>query len=291
MIKPQNNIFTISNLKSRKDLPVIYVVTSGKGGVGKSNVSLNLSILLAHLKKKILLIDADIHLGNLDLLVGLRPHYTLADVILKDIDLKDIIVKAPGGVDVMPASSASMDVLSMEEDVLSQLAAAFSEFEHEYDTVVVDTAAGITKDVMSFVHGADKVMLVVTPDPASIADAYGMIKVIKRANIFMPVMMIANMVKNEEEGELLYKKMNLMVQRFLESNIYFGGSIPYDDQVQDAVRRQRAYVQEYPISKPANALKLITRNLLKLPAKDAAERIGLFERFKSYRDMIVGEES
>ena len=291
VINPANNLFSLSQLKSNRDLPTIYAVTSGKGGVGKSTISLNIAILLAQLKKNILLIDADVHLGNLDLLLGLRPEYTIADVIMGKQDLKDIIIPGPGGVDILPASSASMDVLSIEEEVLTRLGTAFSQFEHEYDAVLVDTAAGITKDVMSFVHGADKVILVVTPDPASIADAYGMIKLVKRGNIFMPVMMIANMVRNEEEGESLFKKMNLMVQRFLESNIYYGGALLHDPQVGESIRRQRSIVLDSPICKTVNILKLITRNLLKLPEQDAADRVGLFERFKQYRDLTIGEES
>ncbi len=284
-----SGFFTLHNLRKDSNRPEIFAVTSGKGGVGKTNISVNLALLFRRLKKNVLLVDADIHLGNVDLMLGIRPTSNLADVITGDLKLEDIIVKGPTGIDVLPASSAVLDMLDAEERILKQLADAFLTFEHNYDLVIVDTGAGIGRNVTSFLLGADKIIVVVTPDPASIADAYGVIKIMLQQVPNLPIMLVTNMVNSEDEGENLYKKMDLMVQRFLQNKIAFGGAMLRDENVQDSVRRQIPVVIEYPNSRPANALKMMTRNLLKLPSKDAEDRISLFDGVKEHRNIIVGK--
>ncbi len=284
------NILNLSSLKTDKYLPDIVTVTSGKGGVGKTNISVNLAIILKQLKKNVLLIDADINLGNVNLILGIRPKYTIADALVGNIDLENIIVSGPQGIDILPAASAVQDLLEMEDNVIKKLGDAFSRFEHEYDIIVIDTGSGISRNVMSFVLGSDKTIVIVTPDPASITDAYGMIKVIRQYEASMPVMLIVNMVDSEDEGESLYKKMNLMVQRFLNSNILYGGSIFQDSFVSDSIRKQRPLVLEYPNSVSVNALKMIIRKLLRLPHTDINKRKNLFNRFMYSRTMIVGED-
>jgi flagellar biosynthesis protein FlhG len=283
------NLFTLKNFGNAKSVPDIIAVTSGKGGVGKTMVSVNLSIILKKLKKNVLLLDADLHLGNVDLMLGLRPQYTVADVLLGEKQLHEVIITGPEKLAILPAASAVNELLAIEDDALKMLGEAFSKFQHEYDTIVVDTGAGISASVMSFVLGADKVVVVVTPDPAAIADAYGMIKVIKNNKLDIPVLLVTNMVANYAEGESLFKKMNLMVQRFLGSSIIFGGAIYRDNNIAAAVRNQRPIVLDYPTSVPVNALRVITRNLLQLPRTGAFERTGLFDRIMTTRDIIVGQ--
>jgi len=282
-------LFTLTQMKNEHQLPEICVVTSGKGGVGKSSISLNVAIILAQMKKKVLLIDADIHLGNLNLLLGVRPGLTIADSINDGVPLSDIIVHGPHGLDILPASSADLEMLESEERVFQKLSEAFTDLEHEYDMVIVDTAAGLAENVMSFVLGADKVAIIVTPDPSSIADAYGMMKVICSRASEMPMMMVANMVSSMEEGESLYNKMKLMVQRFLKSKLYYGGSIEYDAQIKGAVRQQRTLVLDHPRSKPVTSLKVVTRNLMKLPSFADADDTGLFERIHQKKSVAVGD--
>lgn len=281
-------MFTLSNLRISQNKPEIFAVTSGKGGVGKTSVSINLSLLLKRLKKKVLLVDADIHLGNVDLLLGLRPDKNLSDVLAGDNKLEEIITPGPAGLDILPASSAVIDMLDMEDRMVKEIGEAFSQFEHSYDVVMVDTGAGIGRNVTSFLLGADKIMVVVTPDPASIADAYGVIKVITMQSPETPILMVANMVKSEEEGESIYRKMDLMVKRFLDSKLIFGGAILRDNVVVETVRAQKPLVLEHPNARPVNSLKLITRNLLKLPSRDAEDRTSLFTGFRANRDVGVG---
>ncbi len=281
------NIFSLSGYKSKKHLPEIMAVTSGKGGVGKTTISVNLSILLSQYKKRVLLVDADIHLGNVDFVLGIRPKYTMADVIAGDIDLRDIIIKCPHGIDVLPAASALQDIMEKEEDILKKIFSAFSILGDEYDLIVVDTSAGISECVMSFVLGSDKIIIMVTPDPASIADAYGMIKIIKQSHPAIPIMLITNMVDSSEEGESLYKKMELMVHRFLNSSVIYGGSILKDNLISNSIRQQRPLILNHPNSASANILKIIARRYLQLP--DSGENKASFlDRFLSYQDIIVG---
>ena len=280
--------FTLANLRKDVNRPEIFAITSGKGGVGKTNISVNLALLLKRLKKNVLLVDADIHLGNVDLMLGMRPSGNLADVISGQKTLQDIVMSGPTGIDILPASSAVLDMIDAEDMVLKKLEDAFLSFDHNYDMVIVDTGAGIGRNVTSFSLGADKVIVVVTPDPASIADAYGVIKILLQKAPTLPIMLVTNMVGSEDEGENLYKKMDLMVQRFLNSKIVFGGAILRDENVQDAVRRQAPVVIEYPNSRPSNSLKLMTRNLLKLPSKDASERVSLFQGVRENRNTMVG---
>ena len=274
----------------QKKFPEIFVVTSGKGGVGKSFVSVNIAILLGQLRRRVLLIDADINLGNVDLLLGLRPKYSIADVLTEKADLRSIIIKGPGGIDIMPASSGVLELLEMDDHLLRKLKDAFSTFEHEYDTVIVDTGAGISKNVMSFVLSADKLILLATHDPASIADAYSMIKVIKHHQASIPILFAANMIASDSEGESLFNKMNLMVNRFLDSKINYGGTVLRSSIIAESIRQQKPLTIEHPNSSSVNILKMIIRRLLNLPMKDVSERTGLFERVILHRNYIVGDE-
>ncbi|MCD6204663.1 MAG: MinD/ParA family protein [Candidatus Marinimicrobia bacterium] len=287
MNKTSNKLFSLTTLKVERNLPEIIVVTSGKGGVGKTFFSVNLAVTLSRFKKKILLIDADIHLGNVDLFLGLRTKYSIADVISGEKNLSDVIIKGPGGIDILPASSAVKDLLDEEDAALQRLHQAFSKFEHEYDKVVVDTGAGISKNVMSFVLGADKIFLVVTPDPASIADAYGMIKIILQNQEYAPILVMANMVKNEAEGESLYSKMNLMVQRFLNSQIYFGGYMLKDPLVADSIKMQKPLVISHPYSAPNNLIRMALRRIIGAQGKDSSQRKGFFNRVIENRNLSV----
>jgi len=280
----------LSKLGTEKNFPEIFVVTSGKGGVGKSFISVNTAILLGQLRRKVLLIDADIQLGNIDLLLDLRPKYSIADVLTGKVDLRQVIVKGPGGIDILPASSGDLELFEMEDQVLRKLKEAFSQFEHEYDSVIVDTGSGINRNVMSYVLSADKLILVATHDPASIADAYSMIKVTRQFQAAMPILLISNMIRSESEGESLFNKMNLMVNRFLDSKIYFGGTVLQTDLVAESIRQQIPLIIEHPNSSTINTLRIMIRKLLNLPMKDITEQSGLYDRYILHRNNDFGEQ-
>jgi flagellar biosynthesis protein FlhG len=255
----------------------VIAVTSGKGGVGKSTVSVNMAINLQQMNRKVLLMDADIHLGNIDLLLGTRSRLTLADVLKDGVELGDVVIQGPGNIDILPASSASLDIIESEDIFLRKLSAAFNRFEHNYDYIIMDTGAGIARNVISFLLSAQKIVLVITPDPASITDAYAVIKVVRSVNKDIPIFLTANMVNSADEGEILFKKMNLMVQKFLESKIQFGGSILRDDLIIRSVKQQKPFVLHHPNSGSTTAIRVLNRRVLHTSGLEG-QHANLFER-------------
>jgi len=264
---------------SRKKECQILALTSGKGGVGKSTISVNTAILLQKMRKKVLLVDADLHLGNVDLLMGLRLKYTLTDVLENERPLEDIIVKAPGDVDVLPAATASLGLINTEEKTLRALAHNFSKLEHDYDIILIDTGAGISKTVISFLLGADKIIVIISPDPSSIADAYAVIKVVKSLNADIPMVMVPNMVQSHDEADTIHKKMNLMVGKFLNSKVEYGGSLLKDELIARSIKKQRPFVLDHPNSVSSNALWVLNRRILQLTPGDTQDSTNLFNRF------------
>jgi len=269
----------MTTLKDTRKQPEIIAITSGKGGVGKSSLSINTALVFRQMRKRVLLIDADIHLGNVDLLLGMRTVNTLEDLLKDGMDIRDIIVEGPGQLDVLPASSASMKMLEMEDILLKKLAAAFRKIESNYDYVIVDTGAGVAQTVLSFLLGADKIVLVITSDPASIADAYAVIKIVKTMDAEIPVLVVPNQVNAHEEGEVLYKKLNLMVRKFLKCEIEYAGSVLKDELIAKSVKIQKPFVLHNPNSAAANTMRLFTRQLLQLTPKTSRDKRNVFDRF------------
>lgn len=288
MNNPKKSLLNFSN-----DLtvtrPKVITVTSGKGGVGKTNLSVNLAILMSKLKKKVLLFDADIHLGNVDLFLGIRTQDTIADVIAGKKTLKEVIITGPENVDILPASSAVIDMIEMGDEIIRKLGFVFSRYENNYDYIVVDSGAGINNQVLPFVFGADKVVVLVTKDPASIADAYGMIKIIKKNSKTLPVSLVVNMVQNITEGKSLYRKMDLMVNRFLGSNIFYGGCIKEDMNIRDAIRTQTPLAIKYPNADSTQIIKSITRNILNIPIDEKRNKIKFFDRINANKNIALGD--
>lgn len=268
---------TADSSKNRRACQVV-AVTSGKGGVGKTTISANLAINLSQMNKKVLFMDADIHLGNADLILGMRTERTLADLMKENVRLEDIIVEGPGNIDVLCASSATLDLIEAEDAFLRKLAASFKQFNYKYDFMILDTGAGIGQNVISFLLGAHKILVVITPDPASITDAYAVIKIIRTIDKKVPVFLSVNMVDSNDEGEILFKKMSLMVQKFLDSRIVFGGSVLKDDMIGRSVRKQRPFVLEYPNSGSANAIRVLNRRLLQAAKSNGNGEANIFEK-------------
>jgi len=285
-----SNVFKLPNLEKEQKGPQVYTITSGKGGVGKTNLSVNIAIALRQMKKRVLLFDADIHLGNIDLFLGLRPKYTISDVIKGAKEIDQVICKGPGDIDILPASSAVVDLLEAENEIVRHLNQSFAKTKREYDFIVVDSGAGLSQSVLPFVLGADKVLITVTRDPASIADAYGMIKIVKMFKPAMPFLFVANMVSDIEQGESIFRKMRLMVERFCNSNIAYGGSLLEDDLIKQTIRQQKALLLEHPASDAARTIKILTKNLYSLPCDVKKSQNNFFQRFIANRNVALGVE-
>ncbi len=267
-------------------LPEIITITSGKGGVGKTNLAVNLGILLSQRKQRVLLMDADLQLGKLDVILGASPRYTLADLVEGRKTIDEIIMRHQSGIDILPATSGDLDLLDADSRMLKVLANSFASIQSLYDYLIVDTGAGLSPTVLTMSLGADKVILLVTPEPASVSDVYAMIKVISQKSPELPLILVPNRHSSLEDGVELHKKLNLITQKFLKTTIYYGGSIVEDNAVRQAVIRQRPFVTEFPKSQAANNLQLVCHRLLKFPAQDFNRRSNIFDRLKEKRKVM-----
>ncbi|MGV8843807.1 MAG: flagellar synthesis regulator FleN [Pseudomonas sp.] len=239
----------------------VIAVTGGKGGVGKTNVSVNLSLALADLGRRVMLMDADLGLANVDVLLGLTPKYTLADVINGTCQLRDVLLLGPGGVRVVPAASGTQSMVQLSPMQHAGLIQAFSEISDNLDVLVIDTAAGIGDAVVSFVRAAQEAIIVVCDEPTSITDAYALIKLLSRDHGMNRFRVLANMTHSAQEGQNLFVKLTKVTDRFLDVALQYVGAIPYDEAVRKAVQKQRAVYEAFPRSKCALAFKTIAQKV------------------------------
>ena len=245
----------------------IITVTSGKGGVGKTNISVNLALYLAEEGYRTCLFDADMGLANVDILLGLYPELSLEDVILDKRPLKDIIIKNYMGVDIIPGSSGIERMADPRPEELDFLVKALSELE-EYDFLLIDTSAGISKNVVSFCMASSEIILVVTPEPTSLTDAYSLLKILSLNGFKNSVMVAVNQCRNVEVSSLVFSKFKAAVEKYLPVKISPIGTILSDDHVSEAVKKQKPFISLFPNTNAAKGIKNIGRHLLK---KDKSE--------------------
>jgi flagellar biosynthesis protein FlhG len=235
------------------DIVRVIAIASGKGGVGKTNVSVNLATTMALSGKQVMLMDADLGLANVDVLLGLSPEFDLQHVISGDKTLDEIIVKGPAGVHVVPASSGVARMADLTAAEHACLITAFSDLKQPIDVLIVDTAAGIADTVVSFAKASQEVVVVVCDEPTSITDAYALIKVLRTQHGIKRFQILANMVVDQAQGLQLYDKLLTATDRFLDVGLGYLGAVPFDEQLRRSVQRQRPVVQAYPRSKATKA--------------------------------------
>jgi flagellar biosynthesis protein FlhG len=236
--------------------PVKVLTVTG----GKTNIAANLAITLAQFGRRVMLLDADLGLANVDVLLGLQPRYTLADVLRGERALADVIVTGPGGVRVVPGASGLAAIADLGTAGQAGLINAFSELTEDLDLLVVDTAAGISGSVLRFCAAASDVLVVVCDEPTSITDAYALIKVLSTEHGVTRFRIVTNMTHQGGDGRQLFEKLLRVTERFLQVTLDHAGSLPYDDRVWRAVQLQAPFVTAFPGSLAAAALKrLATR--------------------------------
>ena len=248
----------------------VIAVTSGKGGVGKTNISVNLAASLSLAGQRVMLMDADLGLANVDVLLGLEPHFDLQHVISGEKSLDEIIVQGPLGIHVVPASSGVEKMAELTSVEHASLIAAFSELKQPIDVLIVDTAAGIADGVVSFAKACQEVIVVVCDEPTSLTDAYALIKVLSMRHGIKQFQILANMVKDESQGLNLYEKLLNTTDRFLEVGLKYLGAVPFDEQLRQSVRAQKPVVEAYPRSPAAKALVRIGEKINRWPLPDQA---------------------
>ncbi|WP_290704508.1 MinD/ParA family protein [Amphritea sp.] len=233
----------------------VIAVTGGKGGVGKTNVSVNMSLALGEMGHRVVLMDADLGLANVDVLLGVKAKRDISNVLSGECSLKDLLIEVDTNVRIVPAASGTQEMTSLSVHEHSELIHAFSEIADDLDVLVIDTAAGISDAVVSFVKAAQDVVVVVCDEPTSITDAYALMKLLNRDYKMTRFRVLANMVRTEQEGRNMYGKLLTVTDRFLDVTLQYLGAIPYDESVRKGVKQQRAVLKAFPNSKAALAYK------------------------------------
>jgi len=220
----------------------VLSVTSGKGGVGKTAVVANTACCLARSGKKVLLLDADLGLANIDVVFGLTPQFNLNHFFSGEKDLRSIIVRGPHDLHILPAGSGQQSFILLDGDQKLRLLDGLGTLDDDYDFVFIDTEAGISENVTYFNTAAHDIVLVTTPDPTAITDAYALMKLLSTQYHEKKFCLVVNMVRDETEALDVYRKLTVVANRYLDISIDYYGSIPYDRQMAEAIRRQQAIV-------------------------------------------------
>jgi len=256
-------------MASKKPVQVI-AVSSGKGGVGKTNVSVNLSLAMVEAGQRVLLLDADLGLANVDLLLGLRSEYNLSHVISGERSLEEVVVDGPEGLKIIPAASGMQMMAELTPNQHAGVIRSFSDLSIPLDVLVVDTAAGISDGVVSFVKASNEVIVVVCNEPTSLTDAYALIKVMSEDHGVQKFNILANSVRDPQEGLKLFKKLSRVTDYYLDVTLSFMGAVPYDEYLVKAVKKQNAVMQAFPQSPSSIAFRKLAKTVLSWPVPQSA---------------------
>lgn len=248
-------------INSRNDIRVISV-TSGKGGVGKSNVVVNLAVTLANMGKKVLVIDADLGIGNIDILLGLRPQFTMNHVLSGEKRLDEIIITAPGGIKVVPAGLGVQEYTSLGTPERLRLLDELDRLEENFDVFIIDTEAGISENVTYFNVAAREILVVVSPEPTSITDVYALIKLLSTRYGERHFKVLVNMARDQKEAINVFEKLFNVSDRFLNISLDYMGCVLRDDLVGESVRRQKPVCQLYPNAKASRCFTALARKIM-----------------------------
>lgn len=231
----------------------VYSITSGKGGVGKTAVVANMAVSLAKAGKKVLILDADLGLANIDVVFGLAPKYNLNHFFSGDQELSTILVNAPYNIKILPAGSGVQNFTRLTSGQKLRLLDGLDAMHNDFDYVLIDTEAGISENVTYFNTAAQEIIVITTPDPTAITDAYALMKLLSTQYHEKSFNLIVNQIQNENEALDVYRKLTIVSNRYLDISIDFLGSIPADKKMVDAIRKQRVMVDLFPTSKVAAA--------------------------------------
>lgn len=248
--------------ESKRSRPVKTItVASGKGGVGKTNIVANLAIALRQMGKEVLVFDADLGLSNIDVVLNLAPKYNIQHVLSGEKTLAEVIIEGPYGIKILPATSGVQEITSLDEFQQMMLVEAFDAYEGDIDVLLVDSAAGISANVAFFCSAAQEIVVVTSPEPTALTDAYALIKVLYTSYQEKHFRVIVNSVRDQAEALDVFKKLSMAAERFLSISLDYLGFIPFDDSLRKSVRMQKAVVERFPMSPSARQLKEIASRL------------------------------
>ncbi|HQL01393.1 MAG TPA: MinD/ParA family protein [Smithellaceae bacterium] len=264
----------------------VLSVTSGKGGVGKTNIAANLAYLLSRANKKTLILDADAGLANIDVILGIHSRYNLSHVLNGERSLDEVIVPGPGGILILPSASGIPEMTDLSRGQKLTLIDELNLYNHSLDFMLVDTAAGISANVMYFNMAAKEIVVVTSPEPTALTDAYALIKVLYQRHAKRRFRLIVNMARSSQEASEVYKRLARATDHFLNLTIEYLGYVVWDENVKEAVRQQKAVAEIYPNS-PA------TRCLAKIAEKISSETLEEYENgsIKFFWESIIDKKS
>lgn len=260
------NIIKANNNTQPRPLARVITVTSGKGGVGKSNTAINLAIQFKKMGQRVIILDADFGLANIEIMFGTVPKHNLSDLIYQGKNIKEIITWGPGEIGFISGGSGIAGLSNLSRDYLIYIIQNLAELDAIADIIIVDTGAGISEAVLEFLVASGEILLVTTPEPTSITDSYSLLKALNRHPRFSPeaskIKVIANKVEHAEEGIALFTKLNVVVQRYLKLPITYLGSVMKDDRLSEAVMQQSPVSLTSPNAKSAKAYEAIAAILM-----------------------------
>jgi len=248
------------NIAGRKTIRTI-AVASGKGGVGKTNITANLAIAFRKLNKKVLVIDADLGLSNIDVILNLATKYNIRHLFNGEKNLKDLIVEGPAGIKILPASSGIQELTELDEFQRLRLIEEFEAYDGEVDYLLIDTSSGISTNVAFFCMAAQEIIIVTSSEPTAMTDAYALMKVLFTKYQEKNFKILVNNVKDEKEATDVYRRLSIAAEKFLSISLDYLGYVPYDALLQKAVRQQRALIEIYPESEAATCIMQIAHKI------------------------------
>ena len=263
----------------------LITVTSGKGGVGKSNTSVNLAVQFRRMGYRVIIFDADFGLANVEVMFGAIPKYNLSDLIFRGMPLEEIMVEGPMGIRFISGGSGVAELSNLTSESVRFLASKLIQLDQMTDFLIVDTGAGIADSVLEFVKMSEEVVLVTTPEPTSIMDSYALLKALRRSEGFDPdvteIRVMANRVIEKGDGEALYQKLKVVVDQFLDMKLSYLGSVPYDINVSKAIMQQKPISIVHKTAKASLAYEEIAEKLLNIKQEERKKKSGIGQVFQN----------
>ncbi|MBR3515687.1 MAG: MinD/ParA family protein [Lachnospiraceae bacterium] len=273
------NIIKANAMPTTRPLARVITVTSGKGGVGKSNTAINLALHFKQLGQRVIILDADFGLANIEIMFGTVPKHNLCDLIYQGKSITEIITWGPGDVGFISGGSGIAGLSNLSREYLTYIIQNLAQLDAIADVIIIDTGAGISDAVLEFLVASGEILLITTPEPTSITDSYSLLKALNRHPRFSKensqIKVIANRVENENEGEVLFKKLNVVVNRFLGLPLEYLGAVPQDKHLAQAVMQQTPVSLASPNAKSALAYERITEKLMHLENEGKIKKRGM----------------
>jgi flagellar biosynthesis protein FlhG len=264
-----------------KDNMRIITISSGKGGVGKTSLVVNLAIALSKAGKKVMIMDADLGMANVDIMLGLVPRYTLYDVLQGEKSIREIIITGVEGIKIIPGCSGIFEMANVQHIYKEGLIHELESYAQEMDYILIDTGAGISNIVLGFIAAADDVVIVITPEPTSITDGYGIIKVLSKFKLHKKVYLVVNMASNMQEAQESARKIETVANKYLEIKINRLGVIYYDNSVKKSIKEMTPFIVKFPRSQ-------VTRDVVQIADNILENKIGFHNGSNNFAQKLIG---